>query len=283
MRGHRAKNKIILALALLAFGSTGFFGRSQFTPTEIAQREQWEEFLGTAEIIKSELIGEGVTKPWKLWLKKGDIEKKAAWKNPEIKRGDFADSWKYEIAAYRIDKLVGLNMVPITIEREFQGKPGALSLWADHKYNLLEIMKNNIRFPDWALKKTDDTKYIARFWDSVIANDDRTQENTLYTEDWRTILIDHSRAFRSDRENMEKLMCGVNGIKRKDDGGPYLIQRVPRALFEKVKALDRASLKQAVGPYLTDQEVDAIIARQPLLIKEIGEMIKKIGEKNVLY
>jgi hypothetical protein len=267
----------------LAIGGAGFFSRGQFTPSEIAQREEWEEYLKTADIVKSELIGEGVTKPWKLYLKQGAIEKKAAWKNPDEKHGDFADSWKYEIAAYRLDKLIGLNMVPITVEREFKGKKGALSLWADSKYNALEIMEKKIPIPDWAIKQTDDTKWIARFWDSVIANDDRTQENTLYTEDWRMILIDHSRAFRSNRENTEKLMCGANGIKRKDDGGPYLIQRVPRALFEKIKALDLASLKQAVGPYLTDQEVEAIIARKPLLIKEIGEMIKKNGEKNVLY
>jgi hypothetical protein len=283
MKGRPGKNKIILALSLLAIGGAGFFGRGQFTPTEIAQREQWEEFLKTADIVKSELIGEGVTKPWKLLLKKGAIEKKAAWKNPEEKHGDFVDSWKYEIAAYRLDKFIGLNMVPVTIEREFKGKKGALSLWADSKYSLLDIMENKIRIPDWALKQTDDTKYITRFWDNLIANDDRTQENVRYTEDWRTILIDHSRAFRSSKENKEKLMFGANGIKRKDDGGPYLIQRVPRALFEKIKALDLAGLKQVVGPYLTDQEVEAIIARKPLLIKEIGEMIKKNGEKNVLY
>jgi hypothetical protein len=283
MRGRPVKNKIILALSFLVIGGAGFFGRGQFTPTEIAQREEWEEFLKTADIVKSERIGEGVTKPWKLYLKNGTIEKKAAWKNPEVKQGDFVDSWKYEIAAYRLDKLIGLNMVPITIEREFKGKKGALSLWADNKYSVLDVMDNKIRIPDRALKQTDDTKYIARFWDSLIANDDRTQENVRYTEDWRTILIDHSRAFRSSKENTEKLMCGVNGIKRKDDGGPYLIQRIPRALFEKVKALDLTGLKQAVGPYLTDQEAEAIIARQPLLIKELGEMIKKNGEKNVLY
>jgi hypothetical protein len=283
MRGCPVKNKIILALSLLTIGGAGFFGRGQFTASEIAQREEWEEFLRTAEIVKSELIGEGVTKPWKLLLKKGTIEKKAAWKNPEVKQGDFIDRWKYEITAYRLDKLIGLNMVPITIEREFKGKKGALSLWADSKYNGLEIAENNISIPDWALKQTDDMKYITRFWDSLIANDDRTQENYRFTEDWRTIIIDHSRAFRSNKENTEKLMCGANGIKRKDDGGPYLIQRIPRALFEKVKALDLPTLKQAMGPYLTDQEVEAIIARKPLLIKEIGEMIKKNGEKNVLY
>jgi hypothetical protein len=73
---------------------------SQFTAEEIAQRAQWEELLQTAEITKYELIGEGVTKPWRLYLKKGGIEKKAAWKNVDQDSGGGArDSWKYEIAA----------------------------------------------------------------------------------------------------------------------------------------------------------------------------------------
>jgi hypothetical protein len=77
---------------------------SQFTAQEIAQRTQWEEFLQTADITKYELIGEGVTKPWRLYLKKGGIEKKAAWKNVDQDLGGGArDSWKYEIAAYRLD------------------------------------------------------------------------------------------------------------------------------------------------------------------------------------
>jgi len=277
------KRKAFIVISFSMLWAAVFPARGQFKSEEVAAREQWEEFLKTAEITKSERIGEGVTKPWKLYLRKGDVESKAAWKNPDEKRGDFIDSWKYEIAAYRLDKLIGLNMVPITIEREFKGKKGALSLWAENKYSSLDVMEKNIPIPKAALKQTDDAKYIARFWDSLIANDDPTQQNTRYTEDWRTILIDHSQAFRSSKKYTENLVLGANGIKRKDDGSPYLIQRVPRALFEKVKSLDLASLKQAVGPYLTDKEAAAVIARIKLLMDEIEAMVKKNGEDKVLY
>jgi hypothetical protein len=175
----------------------------QFKPEEIAQREQWEEFLKTADIVKSEQISEGVTNPWKLYLKKGDIEKIAAWKNPDERHGDFVDSWKFEIAAYHIDKLMGLNMVPPTIEREFKGKKGALSLWAEHKSSLLDVQEKNILIPDRAQAQLNDMKYLARLWACLVANDDLTQQNILYTEDWRTILIDHSRAFRSSKAYTE--------------------------------------------------------------------------------
>jgi hypothetical protein len=258
---------------------------SQFTVEEIAQRAQWEDFLQTAEITKYEPIGEGVTRPWKLFLKKDGIEKKAAWKDVDLNLGGGArDCWKYEIAAYRLDKLVGLNMVPPYVEREFQGKKGVLSLWVDSKYSLLDIMERGIKIPETAMKQVDDMKYVTRFWYCLIANDDPTQQNLKYTEDWRTILIDHSRAFRSDKEYTQRLVFGINGIKRTQDGGkPYLIRRVPRILLDKIKALDFASIKQAVGPYLTDKEVDSIIARTKLIQAEIAEMIKQAGENKVLY
>ena len=118
------KNKTVLVFLFSCLLASGFFALGQFLPNEIAQREQWEKFLETAEIAKSEPNDEGVTKSWKLYLKKGEIEIKAAWKNVEERRNAFVDSWKYDIAAYRIDKLIGLNMVPITIERELEVKRG---------------------------------------------------------------------------------------------------------------------------------------------------------------
>jgi hypothetical protein len=278
------KRKGVVLGSFVAFLLIAPSVHGQFTAGEIAQRAQWEEFLQTAEITKYELIGEGVTKPWKLYLKKGDTEKKAAWKDVDQDLGGGArDSWKYEIAAYRLDKLIGLNMVPPTVEREFREKEGSLSLWIDSQH-FLDIVEQGIKVPESALKQIDDMKYITRLWYCLIANDDPTQENFKFTEDWRMILIDHSRAFRSDKEYTERLVLGINGIKKTQaDGRPFLIRRVPRVLLDKIKGLDFASTKQAVGPYLTDKEIESIIARKKLIQAEIDAMIKESGEGKVLY
>jgi hypothetical protein len=259
--------------------------RGQFLPQDVAQRGQWEEFMAAAEIVVSEPLGTGVTKPWKLTLKKGDIEATGAWKNVDKKLSNGGrDSWKYEIAAYRLDKLIGLNMVPPAVEKKFRTKAGALSLWADSKYSLLDIMDKGIRIPASASMHVEDMGYIYRIWCCLVANDDPTQENIKYTEDWRMILIDHSRAFRSDKTYTTRLVFGVDGIKKyQSTGKPYLILRVPRALFERIKALDAASISQAVGPYLTDKEIQSIVARIKLIEAEMGGMIKQYGEDKVLY
>ena len=51
----------------------------------------------------------------------------------------------------------------------------------------------------------------------------------------------------------------------------------------KIKALNFDYIKKAVGSYLKDKEIEAILARKKLLLKEIDEMIKEKGEERVLY
>ena len=269
-----------LALALSAGPQIAL---AQFTPEQIAQREAQEGFLLAADIVRFELIGEGVTKPFKLYLKKGEVEAKAAWKNPHGEMAGFLEGWQYEIAAYRLDKLIGLNMVPPAVEREFQGKKGALVLWAENKYSLLKLVEEGIRIPDSALEHTEKMKWLARAWDSLIANEDRTQQNYLYTEDWRIILFDHSRSFRSEGEFVKRLMNGRNGIKVSAQGTPYLFRRLPRLFVDKVRALTFADIKAAVGTTLKDGEIKAILTRRELLLKEIALMIQEQGEAAVLY
>jgi hypothetical protein len=257
--------------------------QAQFTPEEISQRAFWEQFLSSAAIIKSEEIGEGVTKPYALYLKTDRADHKACWKNPSGVHGGFLEGWRFEIAAYRLDKLIGLNMVPPTVEREFQGKKGALSFWAPTAHSLLNVQEQNIPIPAEARVQVDKMKYLTRAWDCLVANEDRTQQNVLYTSDWRTILIDHSRAFRSGDEFTSRLMFGRHGIKTFADGRPILIRQLPRSFIEKIKALDYPSIREAVGPYLDDREIRAILKRRDLLLAEIDEMVRESGEARVLY
>ncbi|MCX6569448.1 MAG: hypothetical protein NT147_10435 [Candidatus Aminicenantes bacterium] len=276
--------RMLVLVSLAFFFSLGpRIASAQFTPEQIAQRDAQEEFLLTADIVRSEPIGEGVTKPFKLYLKKGDVEAMAAWKNPSGVQLGFLEGWQYEIAAYRLDKLIGLNMVPPAVEREFQGKKGALVYWAENKYRLDKIVAQGIRIPDPAVDHTEKMKWLARAWDCLIANEDRNQQNVLYTEDWRMILFDHSRSFRSDGEFAERLMFGRNGIKVSQQGTPFLFRRLPRWFLEKIQTLTFADIRAAVGTTLKDKEIKAVLARRDLLLKEVALMVKEQGEAAVIY
>jgi len=268
-------------IPLSLFLVQAYIANGQFTPSEIAQREEMEEFLLTAEIIGHKKIGEGVTNPTRLFLKKGDVERSGVWKNPSGMQQGFLEGWQYEIAAYRLDKLLGLNMIPPTVERKFEGKGGSLQLWVEHQYSLLEIMEKNIPFPKGGPEadNVEKRKYLARAFDSLIGNEDRTQQNTFYTKDWRMLLIDHSRAFRSAEKFTKQLLYG----RDPSAGRPMPFRRLPRKFVEKIKGLTFESVKNAVGPYLNDKEINAILIRKELVLKEIDEMIKESGEDKVLY
>jgi len=265
----------VLVHAPIAFG--------QFLPQDVAGREGIERFLITAEILRTEPIGEGVTKPTKVYLRKDGIEGKAVWKNPSGLQFGFWEGWQYEIAAYRMDKLVGLNMIPPTVERELHGKKGSLQYWVETKCSLLDLQEKGTPIPESAGESTDKMKYITRAFDSLIANEDRTQQNVRYTEDWRTILIDHSRSFRSGREFTEKLLFGPRGIRKNAEGRPFLFRRLPRDFVERLKGMTFENVKEAVGTCLTDKEIRSLLARRDLLLEDIAEMIKAQGEDKVLY
>jgi len=276
------RRKIFLTIALFIFASQSYVVKGQFTPAEIAQRQEIEEFLKTAEIVRFEDIPEGVTKPIRLFLKKGDVERSGAWKNPKGMQKGHLEGWQYEIAAYEMDKLLKLYLVPPTVEREFKGKKGSLQFWVQVQFSELTVFEQKIGIPRSKFNNKENMKYLTRAFDSLIGNDDRTQQNILYTKDWRTILIDHSRAFRSSKKYTKKLMYGAKGLK-KAGGRPQLFRRLPRAFVEKVKALNYDDIKNAVGPYLKEKEINAILIRKELLLKEIEEMVKEQGEDKVLY
>jgi hypothetical protein len=257
-----------------------FAAHAQFTPEEIANREYIEGFLKSADIIKAEEIGEGVTKPWRLYLKNDEKELSGCWKNPRGILKGHLEGWQYEIAAYRMDKILGLNMIPPTVEREYDGKKGSFQLWVESEFSLLDVMEQGIPIPDKNPGATvfNRGKYLARAFDSLIANEDRTQQNILYTKDWRTILIDHSRSFRSKKKFRKKLLYGKKGIKEKK-----IFRQLPRSFVEKVKSLDYEKIKADAGLYLTDEEINAVLDRKKLLLEEIEEMIEEMGQEIVLY
>jgi len=276
------RRKVFLTIALFILASQGYVVNGQFTPAEIAQRQEIEEFLKTAEIVSSADIPEGVTRPIRIFLKKGDVERSGAWKNPKGMQKGHLEGWQYEIAAYEMDKLLDLNLVPPTVEREFKGKPGSLQFWVETEFSELDVFEQKMGIPRSRFYNKENMKYLARAFDSLIGNDDRTQQNIRYMKDWCVCLIDHSRSFRSSKKHTKKLMYGAKGLK-KAGGRPMLFRRLPVAFVEKVKALNYDDIKNAVGPYLKDKEIKAILLRKELLLKEIEEMVKEQGKDKVLY
>ena len=275
------KKTALFLLSTLVLAVTGRLAQAQIPPEDVADRAKWEEFLRTAKVVAEEqLTGSGaVTNPWVLTLEKDGVTRRALWKNVSGRPKGFIDSWKCEIAAYEMDKLLGLNMIPPTVEARFREEPGSCMLWESPMTSLFDKTERKEAAPP-GLKtvKWNMCVYLQRAFDNLIANEDRHLRNVLITNDWKMILIDHSRSFRSSKKFTKDLI-----YTERHREGPKLMSMLPRAFVENIKALSFERIKGAVGEYLTDDEINAILIRQGLILKEIDRLIKLNGEAQVLY
>jgi hypothetical protein len=277
----KMKEKLFFLISLVFV--MGLFGPSfaQFTAEEIAERSKWEKFLQEAKIVSSSKDypeSEAVTEPWTLVLEKDGVTRRALWKNPEGRFKGYLDNWKCEIAAYRLDKVLELNMVSPTVEKRFRGDKGSCQLMVEDVIMLRTKQEEKIKPPSYRIPSLNKATYLQRAWDNLIANADRNIGDILFTKDWRMILIDHSRAFRSSKKYTKNLTFD-EGYK----GGPKLMKRLPKAFVEKLKSLNFELIREAVGGYLTDKEIETILIRRDLIIDWLDKRIKKLGEDEVLY
>jgi hypothetical protein len=281
------KKRLIIFLSFIIVLGISLLSVAQFTPEELAERAKWEDFLATAEVVGQVQMGgrEAVTEPWRLTLEKDGIKRDAIWKNIEGRtKTGYPEGWKWEIAAYRMDKLLGLNMVPPTVEKRFREDRGSCQLWMEDIISLKQKEDKKMKVPSYRVGYWNRATYLQRAFDNLIANVDRHQNQILITKDWRMILIDHSRSFRTGKDAQTGTDLTKNLIyTEKHKEGPKLMSELPRAFVEKLKALNFEMIKDAVGEYLTDKEIDAVLARRELIIKEIERLIAKNGEANVLY
>jgi hypothetical protein len=269
---------ILLAAGLAVFALQSV---AQFKPEEITDFAKWEDFLATAKIVGERRLpeSEGVTRPYDLTLEKDGVTRHGAWKPLAGLVKGYNESWKTEIAAYRLSKYLGLNMVPPTVEREYQGKKGSLQLWVDSWKNFEAITKEKLA-PS-GIKYTYFIRELClqRAFDNLIANVDRHQRNYLITVDWRMLLIDHSRTFRTGKDYTKSLIYDEHHKENKN----FIMDTLPRKFVEILKSLTAASIRDVVGDTLTDEEISAMMARQALMVAWIEKHIKEKGEAYVLY
>jgi hypothetical protein len=180
---------------------------------------------------------------------------------------DFQDSWRTEIAAYELDKLLGLGMVPATVERRspYDDKPGSVQLWVEASMSEARRRQKAVIPPDaneWASQLSAMT-----IFDALIYNTDRHPDNLLITEDFKVRLIDHSRSFRPNAE-----------LRNKED-----LTRFSRPLVAKIEQLTRATVERRLGDYLSLSQLEGLMKRRQLILDRVRELTKQVGEKAVLY
>jgi hypothetical protein len=227
--------------------------------------EQKEAFLQKAKIIRTRAAGKGVTNTIQATLSDGTLthdasiqtidEYKTEFKSNRGTEFNFRDTWRYNVAAYRLDQMLELNMIPPSIERNYQNKPGAFTWWVDDVLmDEGKRLKDKVTAPDASL--WNEQMWHVRLFDQLIHNVDRNLGNLVIDKNWTIWMIDHSRAFRL----FDKIKTPGN------------LAKVDRKVYEKLKALDQDGLKKVMGDYLTGPEIRTMLQRRDHIVSLIDKM-----------
>jgi hypothetical protein len=239
--------------------------------------EQMKDFLLNAKVVDHKQIGKGITSPHKLTLNDGTITHDAGFQSvneslarKEFRDGkvevNFVDSYKYNIAAYELAKLVGLgDMMPVTVERKWDGKTGSLSWWLPVKMDEEKRLKEKITPPDalgWNKQM-----FKMRVFAQLVYDTDRNLGNVLIGEDWKLYMIDFSRAFRLYDDLLS----------------PQNLTNCDKNLLEQMRKLDVNEVTAKTKPFLRNPEIKALMKRRDKIVALFDKLIAEKGEAQVLY
>ena len=280
---HEMKIGVVLLAVLV--GSVGLQGAGaqtelqelQLAPRDLSQLsdQEIETILLEGRVVERENLDVGVTLPERLWLEYEGYRISAAFKHLDFERKglthfekappqlNFKDSFRYERAAYLLDRLLGLQMVPVTVLRNVKAHKGAVVAWVEDAITEQERLRLKLAPEDTRLLIRQ--RAAMRLFDALVYNIDNNLGNQLWTRpDWRLHLIDHSRSFRQQ----SKLPASF--ADRPVSLGPEL--------YDVLRSLDGPQIEAALGEVLSPREIKTLVARLKLILEKIEHDRRDYGD-----
>jgi hypothetical protein len=250
----RLRGVAVFVVCLPAF--VGCQGQPAFTQGHgskiwVGRYQEIEEYLRTAECVSMEVFASAFV--MRCTLRPGGPFARMAWRAlpPGVHRG-FSESYRAEIAAYELDKLLKMDMVPPSVERQIQGNKGSAQLWVE---NVVDATDPTPPLPP---EKTHWEAQLVRMtmFDTLIGSRDRNRRNMLRDRSWNLILLDHSRSFTAGTELLQKL------------------NRVDESFWAKIEGLTLDELNRSLRPWIDESQIKAILDRRDKMRLEIRSLPK---------
>lgn len=224
-----------------------------------------ERCLSEGEIVKKLETLVGVTKPELFQIECDGELRPVLFKSLDLHRRGitrlegggtelgFSDSYKYERAAYLLDRELEIRMVPAAVIRSIKGDEGAIVQWIDRALPEAELT-NRPTGPQVA--ELARQKALMRLFDALILNVDRRPGNWLVdAETFRLYLIDHSRAFRTRTDLHEEF------LSRR--------ARLSKGLYRRLRELDEDRLTTLLGGLVDGRQIRALLSRRDRILEKI--------------
>jgi hypothetical protein len=235
-----------------------------------------EQFLRTAKVVKQKTLNMGITASSKATLRTADMEHaahvqtidetKTRFDGARYTEMNFRDSYKFNIAAYELAKMLDLDMVPTSVERKVNGQAAAMTWWVDNAA-MTEKDRREKKLQPPNPTNWNQQMDVVKVFDELIFNTDRNLGNLVITSDWQINMIDHTRAFRILKE--------CRDLKS--------LHRVERNLLARMRTLNESTLQEQLGRYLTRPEIRGLLARRDQIVRQFDNWIAAGNEESVTY
>jgi len=291
VRSSRRSSLVVLVMAALLSSSVAVLAQSDAStlpelpprvwlgpdgePLPFQTHDEVLDFLSTAEVVQMDDIPVGITRPQKVLLEKGGISMHAVFRNIDLEiKGErisdrfwtvFWDEDQFEVAAYRLARMLGMDNVPPAVPRRIGRSEGSLQIWLEGVMTEESRREKGLQSPlprEWFLQNR-----LMYVFDNLIWNADRNLGNMLIDADWKFWLIDHTRAFQDSG----------------DLRSPEEVTHVERVFWERLQALDEDQVRAQLGELLDGSALRSLMIRRERLIRYIEELIAERGEDVVIF
>ena len=243
-------------------------------PLPFADDDEVLQFLLRAKPVTWKEIGEGINRTRRVTLELDGVRANAVFRTVDRGRRDhtpmrslkaaFHDSYVFEVAAYEMSRLLGLDNVPPAVLRRLRGQSGSLQLWVEKAQSEARRIRSGEPFPDLGYRNLQ--VQTLKVFDRLIDNFDRNPGNLLTDVRGKLWFVDHTRSFRN--------VPFVEEI--------HQVAVVDRSLWQNLLALDRKQVRKRIGGYLSPASLWALMRRHERLIRHIEALIEERGEDRVL-
>lgn len=249
-------------------------------PLPFQSDEAIERYLSSAAVVSVTKIPVGISRPTKVLLAGEALRIHAVFKNIDEERRNvrdptatgraklyliWRDSYIYDVAAYQVDRLLGLDRIAPVIVRKLRGDKGSLQIWVEE--TITENHRREQGFEPPEIARFNQQRGTLRVFDNLVANRDANLGNTLIDGNWRLWFIDCSRCFGTSDE-----LLYPDGMTHCD-----------RQMWKSLKELDRSAADAALAPYLSKGEIDALFRRRDQIVEIFQKRIDEWGEELVLF
>ncbi len=237
------------------------------------EREKLEKFLKTADVISVEKGQGRRSEKWDISLDDGKTQKKGAFKLLDRSWTNISggNSYKYVLAAYELNKILGLDLVPPTVERKIDGIKGSLMLFVEQPFvSDNDRLQKGLEPPnpeefDKAMAEVIIFEHLVFF--PCICNQ-RDLDNILIQTDqeWKIWMVDLDEAFVPAKKLIPD--CEINSCTKE--------------LLKKILDLNENVVKKRLKSYLSKDQLFALMVRRDLIVEKIEELVEEKGEEAIL-